>query len=251
MKGISFLMVMLMAGSLVSFAQWNVNGTHISSNNTGNVGIGITSPISKFHIYSVGGVNSGLLTESTSATSYAGTDWKNSTGDLGQISLTGSSFVNGMVLSRQTSFNSNAPNGVSLVAYNATGFITFGTGGLLATNERMRINNLGNVGIGTSNPDAKLAVKGTIHAQEVKVDLLGAMAPDYVFEENYKLLSLQNLKEYIQQNKHLPEVPSAQEMEENGINLKMMNLLLLKKVEELTLHLIELEKQVNELKKGK
>ena len=97
----------------------------------------------------------------------------------------------------------------------------------------------GNIGIGTTSPDAKLAVKGNIHANEVKVDLLGAVAPDYVFEKDYPLTSLSELKTYIDQNKHLPEIPSAKEMEENGINLKEMNLLLLKKLEEMTLHLIQ------------
>jgi hypothetical protein len=106
----------------------------------------------------------------------------------------------------------------------------------------------GNVGIGTNNPDAKLAVKGHIHTQEVRVDLTGAVAPDYVFEKEYELLPLSELETYINQNKHLPEVPSAKEMEKEGLNLKEMNLLLLKKVEELTLHLIEMKKEINELK---
>lgn len=115
--------------------------------------------------------------------------------------------------------------------------------------EVMRIQGA-NVGIGTTTPDAKLAVKGTIHAQEVKVDLLGAVAPDYVFEPTYKLTPLSEVENYIKQHKHLPEVPSAKEMEEQGVNLKEMNMLLLKKVEELTLHVIELKKEVNELKKN-
>ena len=97
---------------------------------------------------------------------------------------------------------------------------------------------LGNVGIGTAFPDAKLTVKGDIHAEEVKVDL-NVPGPDYVFDEDYNLRSLEDLQNYIRENKHLPEVPSAKEMEANGIDLGVMNLLLLKKVEELTLHLIQ------------
>ncbi len=100
----------------------------------------------------------------------------------------------------------------------------------------------GNVGIGTPSPDAKLAVKGQIHAQEVKVDLNGAVAPDYVFNKDYQLTSLDSIKNYIDQNKHLPEVPSAKEMEKNGMQLGEMNMLLLKKIEELTLYVIELKK---------
>ena len=99
----------------------------------------------------------------------------------------------------------------------------------------------GDFGIGTNQPDEKLTVKGTVHAQEVRVDLSGAVAPpDYVFEESYPLASLDEIKAYITKNKHLPEVPSAKEMEANGIELGEMNMLLLKKIEELTLHQIEL-----------
>jgi hypothetical protein len=99
----------------------------------------------------------------------------------------------------------------------------------------------GNLGIGITTPDEKLTVKGKIHAQEVRLDL-SFPGPDYVFEKDYKLPSLTETQKYIKENKHLPEVPSAKEMEEKGINLSEMNMLLLKKVEELTLHLIEQDK---------
>ena len=102
----------------------------------------------------------------------------------------------------------------------------------------------GNVGIGTTAPDAKLAVKGTVHAQEVKVDL-AVPGPDYVFSSDYKLLSLEEIKTYIDKNKHLPEVPSAKEMDANGVQLGEMNMLLLKKIEELTLHVIDQNKKLD------
>jgi hypothetical protein len=108
---------------------------------------------------------------------------------------------------------------------------------------------MGNVGIGTTAPDAKLAVKGQIHAQEVKIDLNGAVAPDYVFEPDYHLKPLSEIETYIKANKHLPEVPSAKEMEANGVQLGEMNMLLLKKVEELTLYVIELKKRDEEQQK--
>ncbi|MEQ8580633.1 MAG: tail fiber protein [Marinoscillum sp.] len=106
----------------------------------------------------------------------------------------------------------------------------------------------GKVGIGTTIPDSKLTVKGNIHANEVKVDLL-VPGPDYVFDEDYELLSLNATKKYIAENRHLPEIPSAMTMEENGIDLGDMNIKLLKKIEELTLHLIEQNERVEKLEK--
>ena len=111
----------------------------------------------------------------------------------------------------------------------------------------------GRVGIGTTTPDELLSVKGTIHSKEVKVDM--NFLPDYVFKPGYHLPTLAEVKSYIDKNSHLPEIPSAQEVEKNGLNLGEMNKLLLKKVEELTLYLIEkdqkdeaLQKQIIELK---
>ena len=108
--------------------------------------------------------------------------------------------------------------------------------------------NSGNVGIGTTTPDAKLAVNGQVHATEVKVTI-AVPGPDYVFDKDYKLTPLEDIKNYIDQNKHLPEVPSAKEMEVNGIQLGEMNMLLLKKIEELTLYVIELKREITDLKK--
>ncbi|HEY8936832.1 MAG TPA: hypothetical protein VIM65_16500 [Cyclobacteriaceae bacterium] len=113
----------------------------------------------------------------------------------------------------------------------------------------MTFNYLGNVGVGCTNPDARLTVKGTVHAEEVKVELLGSVCPDYVFEENYDLISLKDLEQYLKKYKHLPEIKSAKEMEANGLYLKEMNLSLLRKVEELTLYLIEQKKENELLKK--
>ncbi|SCY78248.1 hypothetical protein SAMN02927916_3361 [Flavobacterium anhuiense] len=87
----------------------------------------------------------------------------------------------------------------------------------------------GNVGIGTATPDEKLTVKGKIHSREVKVDMAGALVPDYVFADDYKLNSLQEIENYIKEHKHLPEIPSAKEIEKNGLMLAEMNMALLKK----------------------
>jgi hypothetical protein len=70
-----------------------------------------------------------------------------------------------------------------------------------------------------------------------------------VFEPNYELMSFEDLREYLENNKHLPGIPSASETEENGINLSEMNMMLLQKVEELTLYILELEKRISEIEK--
>jgi hypothetical protein len=116
---------------------------------------------------------------------------------------------------------------------------------------RLVVNSNGYVGIGTGSPDEALTVRGKIHTNEVKVDLLGAVAPDYVFEPTYDLKPLAEIESYIKENKHLPEVPSAKEMEKNGVQLGEMNMLLLKKVEELRLYILQQEKRITELEKPK
>ena len=100
------------------------------------------------------------------------------------------------------------------------------------------------IGLTTGNTgNNKLAVGGGVIAESVTVKLQ-ANWPDYVFEKNYQLPSLTDVKTYVDQNHHLPEIPSEQEVAKNGVNLGEMNKLLLKKVEELTLYLIEKDKEV-------
>ncbi|WP_257667151.1 hypothetical protein [Parapedobacter tibetensis] len=98
----------------------------------------------------------------------------------------------------------------------------------------------GNVGIGTITPVDKLSVNGRIRAKEVKVET--ANWPDYVFHEDYALQPLPELEAYIKQYGHLPGMPTAKEAEAEGIDLGEMNRKLLENVEQLTLHLIEREK---------
>jgi hypothetical protein len=110
-------------------------------------------------------------------------------------------------------------------------------------------NKYGNVGIGTIAPDStyKLTVEGTIGARRVKV-VQGTWA-DFVFEPEYELPALAEVESYLKANKHLPDVPSAKEVEKEGLDLGEMNKRLLQKVEELTLYLIEQDKRIKSLEK--
>ncbi|WP_313271031.1 MULTISPECIES: hypothetical protein [unclassified Sphingobacterium] len=127
--------------------------------------------------------------------------------------------------------------------------IKFFTSKINSTNwsiPKMVLNEDGNLGIGITTPSEKLAVKGNIRAKEIMVE--AANWPDYVFEEDYPLTSLSEIEAFIKNNKHLPDIPKAEIAEKEGISLGEMNKLLLKKVEELTLYLIEKDKEIRELK---
>ncbi|MBQ0735003.1 hypothetical protein [Aquimarina celericrescens] len=120
------------------------------------------------------------------------------------------------------------------------------TGGTFIGGHKIVFPNA-NIGIGTSNPDSKLTVKGKIHAEEVKIDL-SVPAPDYVFKKEYDLPTLEKVQQYIQEKGHLPNIPSAKIMETEGVELGEMNMKLLEKIEELTLYIIEQEKEIEKFK---
>ena len=107
------------------------------------------------------------------------------------------------------------------------------------------LTNEGNLGIGTHSTTSKLAVNGNIRAKEIKVET--SNWPDYVFAEDYKLPSLKETEQHIKEQGHLPGIPSAAEVNEHGINLGDMNAKLLKKIEELTLLLIQQNKRIETL----
>lgn len=228
----------------------------LSVNKGGNVGIGMISPQSKLHIKGLGSsINGGnnfqyngdglIIEASTGARNLtkgaqiefvipANTDGSNAWGQARIITVAG-----------------NLENG------NATGKMIIGTrrafdklktGSEWFYGDDIVIDQIGNVGIGTLYPKEKLSVYGQIRATEVKVQSTGW--PDYVFKNDYSLLSLTNVANYIKENGHLPEIPSASIVEKEGISIGEMNAKLLKKVEELTLYLIEKDKQVNHLEEA-
>src|SRR3989339_932604 len=116
----------------------------------------------------------------------------------------------------------------------------------ISNNTKLLLNpNGGNVGIGLTNPQHALDVKGVIRTGQVIIDANNL--PDYVFDETYKLKSLQEIETFYKQNKHLEGVPSAKEALENGIELGNFVSTLLKKIEELTIHVVEQNKEIEKI----
>ncbi len=121
----------------------------------------------------------------------------------------------------------------------------FRNGPVAESIDHMTISSGGNVGIGTSGSIHKLAVNGSIRAKEVIVDTGWA---DYVFEPGYALVPLAEVERHITEKGHLPDVPPAAEVSANGISVGEAQAILLRKVEELTLHLIAQEKELVRLR---
>ena len=186
---------------------------HLRINASGIVGIGTASPSGafgeKFHIYST--TNTGLKIE-------------RSNGVIGSFLTYTDNVLVGSA--------SNHP----------LNLITNGT-------TRVIVKENGNVGIGMYDPaliDAKLTVAGDIHSREVKVTI--DAGSDFVFQDDYKLRTLPEVEKFIAENKHLPDIESATEMETKGLELGKMDMKLLQKIEELTLYMIDVKKEIGELK---
>ncbi|TXJ23467.1 MAG: hypothetical protein E6Q24_18090 [Chitinophagaceae bacterium] len=111
----------------------------------------------------------------------------------------------------------------------------------------LNVLNNGNVGIGTTDPKYKLAVYGTIGSTKIKVTQDNW--PDYVFESGYRMPALVEVEKFIKANKHLPGIPSAAEVQSEGLDIGETQAGLLKKIEELTLYAIEQDKQITNQKK--
>ncbi len=241
------------AASKIIFA--TSNGSAVSQkmllDKDGNVGIGTTNPNTKLDVNGVISMNSfGYLSSlrmpaNNFTNLFLGGGIKdNADGTYSVYTDGGSNYFSAIRMD-------NGGNNVG--AINFYDGISVGVSNYNITNAnllnylRMTINGNGNVGIGITTPQNKLDVNGTIHSKAVNIDLNGWN--DYVFKKDYQLRSLSEVKAYIDQNQHLPEIPSEQEMVKKGLDVGEMNKLLMKKVEELTLYLIEKDQQVKEQNK--
>ena len=163
-------------------------------------------------------------------------------------------------LSIQNRFKTGAGQASSWMIYNMTGnygnslqFWAYDNTGCPTglCNNRLTIMDDGRVGIGVSVFDGiptgfKLAVAGKVIAEEIVVKLQSNW-PDHVFSQDYNLRPLHEVKRFVKINKHLPDIPSAAEVEENGLSMGEMQIKLLQKIEELTLYIIELENRITYL----
>ncbi|MBQ4821403.1 tail fiber protein [Aquimarina sp. MMG016] len=221
---------------------WSLIQGNVIYNDTGNVGIGTNSPDEKLHL------------------------------SFGNLKLQGDSkeylTIKFDDLDSATLYEMYAEPGTESLNFDINGQNKFlirtdGNVGIGTTTPTQKLDVAGNaqisgdlfstgrIAIGTTaeDPGYALTVKGKIHTQEVKVDLKGVIAPDYVFLENYNLKTLQEVRDYIKREGHLPNIPSAKEMEQKGLNLKIMNLKLLEKIEELTLYTLDQEDKIKFLER--
>jgi len=258
MKKILFVIIFIVS------ALNQVKAQSVFPTNGENVGIGTTNPTSKLDV--LGNIKSfnaafGQTNMNTSTKNYANF----SSNNHGSVLMSSNLFFSENDDQKIANTHSTM-SGASIVipgnSQNHQGGIVFYTntpgpvteGQVFTGSLSMLIKANGDIGIGTSTPREKLSVNGNIRAREIKVEARDW--PDYVFADGYNVETLEGLESYIKLNKHLPEIPSAKEAQANGVALGEMNKLLLKKIEELTLYVIELkkesimqQKQLDQLKK--
>ena len=271
----------LVTGGNAGTNSWNTNGADIYNNNTGKVGIGTTTPSTPLTIQTpintpgfthIGGQDSIVVTEGIGGVSASlGTStnhaFRLNAGGLGRLHLYPAGEV--VVGTNQTGAfgkftvqTTNNTYGISHlgeagnILATRMGGTSAGIGTFSNTHMRIFCNNFSaitihsptnHVGIGIDFPQNKFEVNGTMRSKEVIVEAINW--PDYVFDKKYKLKSLDEVEKYIQENKHLPNISSATDIEKNGLYLGDTQKKMMEKIEELTLYLIEKSKEIDSLKK--
>lgn len=225
--------------SQVLLAQWSTNGTHIYNTNSGNIGIGLgptVVPQYKLHMNAPigwtlpsGVVDLELLKANSLSLSYNSPIYF-----LQRIALKSENGV----------FFEATANGTTLAFDVKANKFSVSSA---SSDFDSKVNMTSGLSVsGALSSGYSLAVKGKIISEEVVVKLYSNW-PDYVFAENYKLKTLDEVETFIKNNSHLPDVPSASEVDKNGLHVGEMNSILLKKVEELTLYMIDQNKKLKSL----
>ncbi len=246
------------------FRQWDATNNIWSTwrkimmeDNNGNVGIGISNPETKLH------VDNGVITSGSTSATYGSLQFVGNYQGNNVLNTYGSQYSTGATSIGYAVKQKNGSSGFVSSAENAS----FKKGMLLIDGEleflnasasqnsidsdvsltsRFIINENGDVGIGTTNTYGhKLAVDGTAIFEEVQVKMSENWA-DFVFEPDYNLRTLEETEQFIAKNGHLPDIPSAKQVEKEGISLGEMDAKLLQKIEELTLYMIEMKKENEE-----
>ncbi|MFL9482856.1 hypothetical protein ACI6Q2_08750 [Chitinophagaceae bacterium LWZ2-11] len=205
----------------------------INIHESGNVGIGTTDPQTKLNILSGG--QAAVRLEGNDPYIYSGLQFidngQNVSGKVKQWAIwagrDGGAWASGMGFHRYDAVNPCSGGSICDVS--------------------LFLHDNGNVGIGTTAPTDKLSVNGNIRSKKIVVTQQGW--PDYVFDSSYTLAPLAQVEQFIKDNKHLPDVPSAKEVTDKGLDVGENQAVLLKKIEELTLYMIEMKKKQESLEK--
>jgi hypothetical protein len=199
----------------------------------GNVGVGIIEPLYKLDVKGLSRIEGDFISNGTG----------------GMLSANGALMVTTPNSSPNTSTNIMRIDGSSIQTELSFGSSSIADDLLINTfgGNIVLCRDGGSVSIGTTTTTThKLTVNGSIRAKEIRVNTGWA---DYVFDKDYKLMKLEDVKRFIDKNKHLPGLPAASVLQKNGVDISKMQTKMMEKIEELTLYILQLKEEIKELKK--